>query len=66
MEYENRIATDSAIIRIDTPIDSGLIIINIFIASDEIIKIKIMVIYNYEYCTHSLNIKSLCALYTNL
>jgi len=50
----------------DTPIDNGLTIINMFIASDEIIKMKIMVIYNYEYCTHSLNIKSLCALYTNL
>lgn len=52
--------------KIEIPIDSGLIIINIFIASEDIIRIKIVVIYNHEDCTHSLNIKGLCALYTIL
>ena len=64
--YENSIATVKAIRRIEIPIDRGFIIINIFIANDEIIRIRRAVIYNYEGCTHSLNIKGLCALYTNL
>jgi hypothetical protein len=66
MEKENRMATDRDIKRMEIPIDSGFIIINIFIARDEIIRIKIVVIYKYKYCTYSLNIKSLCALYTIL
>jgi len=59
-------ATVNAINKIVIPMDSGFNIMNIFIARDEIIRVKIVVIYNYEYCTHSLNIKSLCALYTIL
>jgi hypothetical protein len=59
-------ATDSAINKIEIPIDSGLIIKNVLIAKDEIIRINNVVIYNYEDCTHSLNIKGLCALYTIL
>jgi hypothetical protein len=59
-------ATLSAINRIEIPIESGFIIINIFNAKEEIIKINVVVIYNYENCTHSINIKGLCALYTNL
>jgi len=52
--------------RIDIPMDRGLIIINIFIVKDVIIKIRERVIYNNEGCTHSSNIKGLCALYTIL
>lgn len=52
--------------KIVIPIDRGFIIIYIFKAKDEIIKIRAVVIYNYESCTHSINIKGLCALYTNL
>lgn len=59
-------ATESAIIKIEIPIDRGFIIINIFMDKEEIIRIKTVVIYNNEYCTHSLNIKGLCALYTIL
>jgi hypothetical protein len=59
-------ATVRAINRIDIPIDSGLIIINIFIVMDVIIRMRAVVIYNNEGCTHSLNIKGLCALYTIL
>jgi hypothetical protein len=66
MENENNIATVNAISKIEIPIDRGLIIKNIFIANEAIIRIKIEVIYNYENCTHSLNIKGLCARYTNL
>jgi hypothetical protein len=66
MEYENSIATVNAINRIDTPIDRGFIIINIFIEIDKIINIKVVVIYNNEGCTHSSNIKGLRALYTIL
>lgn len=66
MENENSIATVRAINKIDTPIDRGFIIINMFIAREEIIKIRVVVIYNNEDCTHSSNIKGLCALYTIL
>jgi len=59
-------ATVRAINKIDTPIDRGFIIINLFIAREEIIKISVVVIYNYEDCTHSSSIKGLCALYTIL
>lgn len=52
--------------KIETPIDSGFIIINIFIARAEIIMMNMAVIYNNEACTHSSNIKGLCALYTIL
>ena len=52
--------------RIDTPIESGFIIMNIFIEIDNIISINVAVIYNNEDCTHSSNIKGLCALYTIL
>lgn len=66
MENENSMATKRAITRIEIPIDRGLFIINILSATEEIIIIIIVVIYNYEDCTHSSNIKGLCALYTNL
>lgn len=66
MEYENSIATVNAINRIETPIESGFIIINIFIEIERIIKVSVAVIYNNEDCTHSSNIKGLCALYTIL
>jgi len=59
-------ATVSAMNRMEIPIERGFIIINMFIAREEIIKISSVIIYNYEDCTHSLNIKGLCALYTNL
>lgn len=66
MEYENIMATINAVNKIVTPIDSGFSIRNILIVKDEIVKINIVVIYNNEDCTHSLNIKGLCALYTIL
>lgn len=66
IEYENSIATVRAINRIDTPIESGFIIMNIFIEIDRISNINEAVIYNNEDCTHSSNIKGLCALYTIL
>ena len=66
IEYEKRIATVSAINKMVTPIDSGFIIINIFMAKEVIIIISVAVIYNNEDCTHSSNIKGLCALYTIL
>ena len=66
MEYENIMATERAINRIEIPIDRGFNIMNMFIAIDRIIRINIVVIYNYGSCTYSVNIKSLCALYTNL
>lgn len=66
MEYENRMATISAINKIVIPIDRGLNIRHIFIARDRISNVIVRVIYKYEDCTHSANIKGLCALYTIL
>lgn len=66
MTYENIVDTNKAMNKMVTPIDSGFIIIIMFIESDEMRSNNVKVIYNYEYCTHSLNIKGLCALYTIL
>jgi hypothetical protein len=52
--------------RIEIPIDRGLSIINILSANEVVIKIMAVIIYNNEDCTHSSNIKGLCALYTIL
>ena len=66
IEYENSMAISKAINKIEIPIDRGFIIINIFMEIARIINVIVEIIYNYEGCTHSLNIKGLCALYTNL
>jgi len=66
IEYENSKETVSAISRIEIPIEKGFIIINILIANDDIVKMRIVIIYNYKCCTYSTNIKGLCALYTIL
>jgi hypothetical protein len=66
MVYENRVAIISAISRMDIPIDRGLIIKNMFSASDVIARINVVNIYIGGSCTHSTSTKGLCALYTTI
>jgi hypothetical protein len=59
--------SSSAIIRIKIPIVSGFIAKNMENAVIDVNIIRsVSIIYNYEICTHTLDFKGLCALYTNL
>jgi|SRR5580692_3315042 len=67
MEYANVTASRRAIIRMRIPIVRGFMARNMEKAVIDVnIISRVRIIYNYEVCTHTLDFKGLCALYTNL